>query len=156
MTLAAQPTNASNTDVVIRAATAADLRAVHELLREAKLPLDGVPADLANFLVAVRDGMVVGAIGLERYRESALLRSAVVHPTMRGLGVGECLVTALLESARALGIRDMVLLTTTAEGWFPRFGFSRISRDAVPAAMHASAELQGACPASAVVMRCAL
>lgn len=156
MSNATQSQSARGTDVQIRAATPADLPDVRDLLRQADLPLNGVPEDLHDFLVAERAGAVVGAIGLERYDESALLRSAVVHPALRGSGVGESLVKALLEHGRALGVRDMVLLTTTAEGWFPRFGFARVSRDQIPAALNASEELKGACPASAVAMRCRL
>lgn len=126
------------------------------LLREAGLPTDGVPADLADFLVATTGREVVGAVGLERYGDAALLRSAAVREARRGTGVGEALVHAALELARARAVRDLVLLTTTADRWFPRFGFERTSREAVPAAVHASAEFQGACPASAVVMRRAL
>jgi N-acetylglutamate synthase-like GNAT family acetyltransferase len=65
-------------------------------------------------------------------------------------------VTSLLADARARGIHDIYLLTTTAEAWFPRFGFVRIARAAVPAALHASEEFRGACPDSAVVMHTAL
>lgn len=137
----------------IRTATAADAVAVRALLTSAKLPLDGVPDDLAHFLVAERDGTVVGAIGLEPYGEAALLRSAVVAPAVRGTGLGERLVHALLEAAQASGARELVLLTTTADAWFPRFGFERIARDLAPVALQASEEFRGACPASAVVMR---
>lgn len=144
------------TAAAIRLATAGDLPAVHDLLRAAELPLDGVPADLVDFLVATQATAVVGAIGLERYGRVALLRSAVVHPTLRGTGVGEALVTALLEHARRTGVEDLTLLTTTAAEWFPRFGFTRTTRDEVPDALHASEEFRGACPASAVVMRRAL
>lgn len=156
MSTVAQTAKPHGTDVRIRAATPTDLLDVRGLLRDAELPLNGVPEDLSNFLVAEREGAVVGAIGLERYSESALLRSAVVHPSLRGHGVGDALVTALLEHGRTLGIRDMVLLTTTAERWFPRFGFKRIARDEIPDALNASEELKGACPASAVAMRCRL
>ena len=137
----------------IRSANANDSTAVRELLEGAQLPLDGVPDDLAHFLVAERDGKVVGAIGLEPYGESALLRSAVVAPAVRGTRLGERLVRAMLSAAQERGTRELVLLTTTAEAWFPRFGFERITRDAAPAALHASKEFRGACPASAVVMR---
>lgn len=137
----------------IRAAAPSDLGAVHALLTAAKLPLDGIPSDLAHFLVAERDGAIVGAIGLEDYGAAALLRSAVVSPTLRGTGVGERLVRALLDATRAKGTTEVVLLTTTAESWFPRFGFERITRDEAPASVHASEEFQGACPASAVTMR---
>ena len=44
-------------------------------------------------------------------------------------------------------------LTTTAERFFPRFGFERITRDDVPASVQASIEFREACPASATVMR---
>lgn len=140
----------------LRPAAPADAPAVRELLVAADLPLAGVPPDLQHFVVAERDGAIVGAIGLEVYGQDALLRSAVVAPTLRGSGVGEQLVHALVAEARRVGVRDLVLLTTTAADWFPRFGFVRITREEVPEALQASEELRGACPASAVVMRRAL
>lgn len=138
--------------VRLRAAVPADRAAVHALLSAAELPLDGIPADLAHFIIAERGGALVGAIGLEPYGEAGLLRSAVVAREERGGGVGDALVRALIEAARAAGTRELVLLTTTAETWFPRFGFTRITRESAPAALHASEEFQGACPASAVTM----
>jgi amino-acid N-acetyltransferase len=45
------------------------------------------------------------------------------------------------------------LLTTTAEGFFPRFGFEAVRHADVPASVQASVEFQSACPASAIVMR---
>lgn len=140
------------TATAIRAAAPGDSSAVRALLQDAKLPLDGVPDDLTDFLVAERDGAVVGAIGMEYYGEAGLLRSAVVSPALRGTGLGERLVTSLLDDARRRGARDVVLLTTTADAWFPRFGFARTTRAAVPASLHASEEFKGACPDSAVVM----
>jgi amino-acid N-acetyltransferase len=58
-----------------------------------------------------------------------------------------------LEQADAAGIEEVYLLTTTAEKYFPRFGFNRTARSAVPEAVKASAEFQGACPDTAVVMK---
>lgn len=143
----------SDTAAHIRAAVPGDAGAVRLLLTDAALPLDGVPDDLAHFLVAEHDGAVVAAIGLERYDTVALLRSAVVSPAARGRGLGERLVLALLASARASAVQELVLLTTTAEHWFPRFGFERIERSTAPSVLQASEEFRGACPASAVVMR---
>ena len=80
------------------------------------------------------------------------LRSAVVSPGHRGSGIGRRLVEWLLERAAEEGIEEMYLLTTTAEQYFPRFGFTRTTRTAVPDAVKASAEFQGACPDTAVVM----
>jgi len=50
-------------------------------------------------------------------------------------------------------MRALYLLTTTAEEYFPSFGFEKVERSSVPAELNDSAELKGACPASATVMR---
>lgn len=95
----------------------------------------------------------VGAAGLEVYGDAALLRSAVVDASRRGGGLGNGLVSALLAHAGSRGVREIYLLTTTAEDYFPRFGFTRVGREAVSPAVRASEEFRGACPDSAVAMR---
>jgi amino-acid N-acetyltransferase len=70
------------------------------------------------------EGKLVGVAGLEVHGVSALLRSVAVF-----------------------------LPTTTAENYFPRFGFSCVGREVVTEAVRGSVEFQGACPSSAVVMR---
>ena len=142
--------------VTVRAAGAADLPAVAALLEAAGLPLAGVPRSLADFLVAEDGGRVVGAIGLEPYGAAALLRSAVVDPSARGTGLGQALVRALLVHATSRGIRELYLLTTTAEEFFPRFGFERITRGEVPEPVRTSVEFRESCPASATIMRARL
>jgi amino-acid N-acetyltransferase len=138
---------------LLRAASAADYDQVVRLLRTADLPTAGLQRSLPDFLVAEESGRVVGAIGLEVYGDTALLRSAVVDTGRRGSGVGSDLVAELLARAGRRGVREIYLLTTTAEDYFPRFGFTRVRRDAVAPALHASEEFQGACPDSAVAMR---
>jgi len=139
----------------VRPAGAADYPAVVALLGAAGLPIAGIPRSLGDFLVAESEagGQVLGAIGLEPYGTAALLRSAVVDPSERGTGVGHALVRALLVHATARGVRELYLLTTTAEEFFPRFGFERIRREEVPAAVRESPEFRESCPASATVMR---
>jgi len=92
-------------------------------------------------------------VGLEVYGNCALLRSAVVDAGRRGSGLGIDLVESLLRRAGTRGVREIYLLTTTAEHFFPRFGFARISRGDVAPAVRASEEFRGACPDSAVAMR---
>lgn len=144
-------------EVSIRKATSADTGAVVALLVAAKLPVDGVPDALSHLLVAERGTgaakEIVGVVALERQGDAALLRSAAVAPAVRGTGLGARLVQRALDNARAQSLRELVLLTTTADAWFPRFGFERISREEAPEALLASDEFQFACPASAVVMR---
>jgi len=136
----------------IRKATSRDLGAVESLLSANKLPVDGVKENFSSFVVADDRGEIAGAIGLEKFGSVALLRSAVVSPEHRGSGVGRRLVEQVLEGAAEAGIEELFLLTTTAEEYFPRFGFARTTRLAVPAALKASAEFQGACPDTAIVM----
>jgi amino-acid N-acetyltransferase len=63
------------------------------------------------------------------------------------------LTEAALRLARAHRAEQVFLLTTTAEGFFPRFGFEAVRHADVPASVQASVEFQSACPASAIVMR---
>lgn len=137
----------------IRGATNSDLSAVETLLAASDLPTDGVRDNFSTFVVADDNGAIAGAVGLEKYGSVALLRSAVVAPDHRGSGVGRRLVEQLLERAEEAGIDELYLLTTTAEKYFPRFGFTRTTRAAVPDAVKSSAEFRGACPDTAVVMR---
>jgi len=146
-------TDRRETAVRLRPAAECDYDRVTSLLGAAGLPLAGVPRDLAGFEVAERGGRLVGAIALERYGEDGLLRSAVVDSDERGGGVGAALVERILNVARDRRLQAVYLLTTTAEHWFPRFGFGRVERTDVPHAVRESLEFREACPASAVVMR---
>ena len=140
--------------LTVRPASAADWEAIAALLDQHRLPLAGARDHVIDFLVAVEDTRVIGVAGLERYGDTALLRSVAVSAP--GSGIGTRLVQALLEHAHESGIGTVVLLTTTAAGFFPRFGFTVVMREDVPASVHASAEFHGACPSSATVMRLVL
>ena len=139
--------------VTLRRASAHDHEAVAALLRRAELPLAGVAACLDSFWVAEDATSVIGTAGMEHYGDSGLLRSVAVAPEWRSSGIGTTLVERVLEDGRAAGVRDVYLLTTTAEHYFPRLGFTCVGRDTVPGALQESPEFTGACPASAVVMR---
>jgi N-acetylglutamate synthase-like GNAT family acetyltransferase/SAM-dependent methyltransferase/catechol 2,3-dioxygenase-like lactoylglutathione lyase family enzyme len=139
--------------VEIDAAAPADLEAVLGLLDEAVLPRAGVTSNFGQFLVARAGGRVVGAVGLERYGVSVLLRSLVVAPSHRGQGVGATLVRRSLERARAAGVERVFLLTLTAADFFGRFGFRAVPRDAIDLAVQASGEFAATSCQSAVAMR---
>jgi amino-acid N-acetyltransferase len=144
-------------DFFIRRAKKDDFEAVSTLLQKSNLPLDGVAESFDNFVVAEGNWIeVVGAAGLEIYGRFSLLRSVVVAPGWQGYGVGRALTGEVLSRARARNIDDVYLLTTTAENFFPSFGFQRIERADIPVELEQSAELRGACPASATVMKLSL
>jgi N-acetylglutamate synthase-like GNAT family acetyltransferase len=140
------------TEPRVRPAAPSDLPAVERLLTASGLPLDGVREALPTFVVAEVGDDVVGVAGLEVCCDNALLRSVAVSPTWRSHGLGRALVTRIISDAEARGIHALYLLTTTAERYFPSFGFREISRDAVPADVRDTAEFRDACPASATVM----
>jgi amino-acid N-acetyltransferase len=139
--------------MVIDAAQERDLPAVHRLLESEQLPLDGVDEHVATMVVAKDNDEVVGAAAVELYADGALLRSVVVNPSRQGQGLGHRLAEAALSLAKVRGSNTAFLLTTTAEKFFPKLGFERITRDDVPASVQRSVEFQTACPATAIVMR---
>ena len=140
------------TEPRVRAAAPTDLAAVERLLMASGLPLEGVQEALSDFVVAEAGEDVVGVAGLEVCCDNALLRSVAVLPEWRSHGLGRALMTRVISDAEARGIRALYLLTTTAERYFPTFGFREIARDNVPADVRETAEFKTACPASAVVM----
>jgi len=137
----------------VRSATSGDWDSIAQLLTERRLPTDGAREHLATFVVATEGRSLLGCAAIERYGDVGLLRSVAVAEKAGGRGVGAELVHGVLERARALGLRELYLLTTTAAAYFPRFGFERIGREALPSSLQASEELRGACPASAAAMR---
>ena len=138
---------------IIEPALREDFASVLSLLERHGLPVAGADAMGDDVVVARVDGRIVGAAGLELYADGALLRSVVVDASAQGQGLGQRLTDAALSRARAKGVSNVFLLTTTADGFFPRFGFERIRREDVPESVRQSVEFRSACPASAVVMR---
>lgn len=136
----------------VRPAAPADLPAVERLLTASGLPLDGVREALPAFVVAEAGEDVVGVAGLEVCCDNALLRSVAVADAWRSRGVGRTLVTHVIADAESRGIHALYLLTTTADRYFPSFGFRQVGREAVPADVRETAEFRSACPASATVM----
>jgi amino-acid N-acetyltransferase len=130
-----------------------DLEAVLRLLEQQRLPLDGLRDHLATTLVACQDGRVVGSAALEVYPDGALLRSVAVAEPWQGYGLGHELTDAAIRLAQGRHVPAIYLLTTTAERYFPRFGFERIARAQVPTTVQTSVEFTSACPSSAAVMR---
>ena len=144
----------------LRAATSADLPAIERLLVASGLPTEGVTEAIGGFVVAEDAGDaggIVGVVGLEACGDQyALLRSTAVAPEWRGTGLGRQLVEHAIARAQSAGLDAIYLLTTTAERYFPAFGFETTAREAVPDAVRATGEFRAMCPASATVMSRAL
>lgn len=123
------------------------------LLEAARLPA----ADLTDrhfdhfFYLGPRESPT-GLIGCEIHGNDGLLRSLVVTPDNRGAGTGSALVGHVEAYARIQGVRAMYLLTTTAEQFFARRGYSPVGRDQVPDSIRSTPEYSDICPASSAIM----
>jgi len=136
-----------------RNATSSDWNHIAQLLQEAKLPLDGAQDHLDHFVLAIKDESLIGCAGLEIYGECGLLRSVAVNAGERGKGLGIKLTEEILKRAKEKHIQHVILLTETAQNFFPKFGFRIIKRDDAPAPVKESVEFKGACCESAVTMQ---
>lgn len=138
-------------EITIEPAKPEDLPAIEALVNEVGLPADVAP-HLSDFLVARHQGAVVGSVGMEVRGPDALFRSLAVTPAYRGSGLGRRLYQALVEKARGRGVRRAYLLTTSIATLAESWGFRRIDRDQVPAAIRETTQFRGGCCSSAVAM----
>lgn len=124
------------------------------LLSEAQLPTEDLTeAHCQHFFFSGPAQRPTGLVGLEMFGDVALLRSLVVTPDRRGQGEGVALLEHAEDYARARGVRELYLLTTTAEKFFERHGFVRAAREAAPAAIARTREFAGICPAVSAFMK---
>lgn len=136
----------------IEAARPDDLSAILALLAAVHLPEAGIGSHVASTLVARNADGLAGCVALEIYGEAALLRSVAVAPSWQGRGLGKALTATALDFARQRGVRQVYLLTDTAAGYYPKFGFRPIPSAEIAPALQQSEELKGACPDTAQAM----
>ncbi len=128
-----------------------------ELLVDCRLPYsDLTESSFEYFLGCGDEANPKGIIGLELRGEDALLRSLAISADARGKGCGEELVAKLEDLARSKCIRNLYLLTDTAEKYFERLGFEKVERHLVSNAIRETEEFSTLCSEDAVVMRKAL
>jgi amino-acid N-acetyltransferase len=130
-----------------------DEAALATLLQMADLSTEDItPETLEHFLVAHLEKALVGCVGLEVLEEVGLLRSVAVDEAHRGTGLGKELVAAMEEHAKDAGVRELYLLTTTAEDFFAALGYRRISREQAPQAIAGTTQFSELCPSSSCFM----
>jgi amino-acid N-acetyltransferase len=127
------------THVTFREATAADTAAVHRLIADNLeaghlLPrtIDEVLAHASRFVVAERDGQVIGCAELAPLSATvAEVRSLVVDEEARGQRIGPQLVAELATSAAARGFATLCAFTHQPSH-FVKMGFTIVPHMWVP------------------------
>ena len=116
----------------IRAARVEDIPGILqiiELLEEAgalvKRPRDMLEMEINHFIVAVRDGVVIGCAAIYPYKKEGMAELAclAMDEAYQGSGSGEQLLNAALLQARAAGSKKIFVLTTQTAHWFKERGF---------------------------------
>lgn len=126
---------------------------IKQLLSTCGLPVsDIVSSESLLFFGCRTDSELVGAVGLELYGPVALLRSLAVLSQYRNYCLGKALVAHAESHAASLGVQQLFLLTTTAEAYFSKLGYSAASREDAPVPIKATAQFSGLCPASSSFM----
>ena len=124
---------------VIRAATEADVDAIHALIdmhvadgRLLPRRRDEIAAHASRFLVATQGRRVVGCADLAPLsRRVAEVRSLVVSDAARSRGIGRQLVDELASRAAASGFETLCAFTHVA-GYFIQMGFSIVPHTWLP------------------------
>ncbi len=139
-------------ELVIRPAKSSNLKEVTKLLLDNQLPTDDIIDRKNYFFIALINNVIVGTIGVEKYKNVGLLRSLAVNKEYRNLNIAKKLLIHLFDYCSSKKIEQLYLLTTTAEEYFYRYGFHIIDRYKVPDVISKTNEFNDICPLSAVVM----
>lgn len=132
---------------------ASHLQAIESLLISCNLPFEDCAEHLENFIGVIRGDKLIAIGALQIKGSTALLRSIVVYSKMRGAGLAGDITRYLLNIAQDQGVREIYLLTETAESYFSRFGFRAVDRGAVPVEIQSTRQFGSLCPSSAQTMR---
>ena len=123
---------------MIRKAKLQEIPEIYRLLAECAGQWNVLPRSLAELYSFVRDyfvyqedggGELLGVAALHVFWENlGEIRSVMVAPDRQGQGIGGRLVQSCLEEARALGLKQIFVLTDCLD-FFRRFGFQEFPRE---------------------------
>ncbi len=140
----------------LRRARQTDLTRVASLLSEAGLPALDPHPNLSNLFVAEREGVVIGAAGLNVHARTGLLGVLVVTPDERAHGVGHSLFHVLLSRTNELGLRELYVVARSAEDFLRKLGFRPLPREDAPPEIRTSRALNEEGSESAPLLRLTL
>ena len=122
-------TRTGEEQATFRAATADDVPAMSALIASENLPPFFIEEFLDGFIVSDRDGAMLACGGVEIYGDCAVIRSIVVAPEGRGLGLGRRAAELLMEQGRERGASEFYLFTMDAWPFWQHLGFADVALD---------------------------
>lgn len=136
-----------------RTSTVEELPAIIQLLDECKLPHSDIMPGKQQFVIAEIDQKIIGCAGYEAYNQNGLFRSLAVKPLYRGMMIAHTMIDNIFTLAQEQGIKELFLLTTTADKLFGKLGWEIINRNDVPENIGSTTEFSSICPSVAICMK---
>ena len=122
------------------------------LLKINQLPTEDI-SETTKLFVLEDEQNIRGTIAIEYSGKEGLLRSLSVDENKRNNGYGKTLVGFIEKFASEQGVKNLYLLTTTAESFFAGKAYVKVERNSIPEFIRESSEFSSVCPSSAVVMK---
>jgi amino-acid N-acetyltransferase len=90
--------------------------------------------EIEQYTLMQRDNVIIGCAAIYAFKddEAAELACFVIHPDYHKQGMGEQLITTMEAKVTDAGLSKLFVLTTQAEHWFLRHGFTECDIDALP------------------------
>ena len=126
---------------------------VEVLLAKFSLPVSDLRnSDRIQLFGIYQDEKLIACIGTEISEETALLRSLAVDSHYKRRGIGRRLVEFVEDFCRQNGVREIYLLTESAERYFTRLGYTVSDRRNAPPSIKTTTQFSCLCPASSAFM----
>ena len=94
---------------------------------------DEVATNIRSYVLAKEEGKLVGYTALHVHsKRLAEIRSLIVDEKYRGQKIGQRMVEFTLEEAKALGVKEDVLVLTYLPVFFEKLGFNEINKELIP------------------------
>ena len=125
----------------LRGATIEDVGGILNLIKPleesgalVKRSRERLESEINQFIVIVRDGMIIACAALYLYPEDGCAELACVatHPDYRGKNRGERILNEVKTRARQANIHKIFVLTTVTAHWFLEHGFEQADLSALP------------------------
>lgn len=141
-------------NIVLQLVVENDIDFIIEKLRENKLPTEDIIYKIKSLYIVEECDKKIGIVGLEVLDEFGLMRSlCVIDSALRNKGYGRKMVSLIIELSKSKKIKELYLLTTTAEQFFSKLNFIKINRNEVPEKIKQIEEFNSLCPSIAVCMK---